>query len=115
MKTVRYTAAAATILMSLMNLPFAFGHSGGAVSTAIAWLVTLLGVVGLVVAVGLIRRTVWGGPATLAVGVANLIGAVVAMVQGREGALVGLVVSLVAAGLATAVVRRSAAQETRTA
>lgn len=41
MKVLRYSAAAVTILMSAMNLPFAFGDG---VSPPVGWLVTLLGV-----------------------------------------------------------------------
>ena len=55
MKILRYAAAAVTILMSLLNLPFAFADG---VSPPIGWLVTSLGVAGIVAAVGayLLRR-----------------------------------------------------------
>lgn len=98
MKILRYLAAAVTALMSLMNLPFAFEDK---VSRPVGWLVTLLGVVGLVAAVALLRRVSWAPWAVTAVGALNLVGAVLALAQDREGAVVGLVVStlIVALGI----------------
>lgn len=93
MRTIRWAAAAATILMSLMNLPFVIDDGGAGLPAVVNWLISLLGVVGIVSAIGLLRHTGWGRPAVLVVGAINLIGAVVALVGGMEGAIIGLVVS----------------------
>lgn len=102
MRVVRYLAAAVTILMSVMNLPFAFG--GGVVG----WLVTLLGVAGLVAAVALLRRTAGAPWAVTAVGVVNLAGAVLAVGLDRDGAVVGIVVSALITVLGAACLREPA-------
>jgi hypothetical protein len=51
-------------------------------------------VVGLVAAVGLLRRAPWGRPAVLAVGTINLAGAIVGIMNGWDGGVIGLVVSM---------------------
>jgi len=93
MRFVRWAAAAVTILMSLMNLPFAFDAGNSNPLPALAWAISLLGVLGIVAAIGLLRRASWGRPAVLVIGAINLVGAVVALVVGSEGAVIGLVVS----------------------
>ena len=105
MKIVRYLAVAATALMSLMNLPIAFNDGGAGIRRPLAWAITLLGVAGLVVAVALARGTSWAAPAAVAVGLANVAGAVAALVQRSEGAVIGLVVSATMTVLALAVAR----------
>lgn len=105
MKILRYAAAAVTILMSLMNLPFAFADG---VSRPIGWLVTLLGVAGIVAAVALLSKAYWASWAVTAVGVLNLAGAVLALALNRDGAIVGLVVSTLITALALAYVRATA-------
>jgi hypothetical protein len=105
MKIVRYLAVAATALMSLMNLPIAFDDGGAGIPTPLAWAVTLLGVAGLVVAVALARGASWAAPAAIAVGLANLAGAVAALIQQSDGAVIGLVVSATMTVLAIAVAR----------
>ena len=107
MKVLRYTAAAVTILMSLMNLPFAFGDG---VSPPVGWLVTLLGVVGIVAAVALLRRVPGAPWAVTAVGVVNLVGAVLALGLDRDGAVIGLVVSMLITALGIACLRKPSAQ-----
>jgi hypothetical protein len=100
MKVLRWAAVAATAVISLMNLPIAFGGSDDDIPTPLAWVITLLGVAGLVAAYGLARRLGWGRPAVLAVGGLNLAGVAVAFAQGWEGAAIGLVVSLLVVGFA---------------
>ena len=95
MKTLRYTAAAATILMSLMNLPIAFNDGDMDLPKALAWLISLLGVIGIAAAIGLILGTSWGTPALIAVGVVNVIGALIALSADSEGAVIGLTVSTI--------------------
>jgi hypothetical protein len=92
MTAVRYTAVVATVLMSLMNLPFAFDDGAG-IPKPVAWLVTLLGVAGIVAAVALLRNARWAGWAVTAVGAVNLAGAVLALIQDQDGAIIGLVLS----------------------
>jgi len=91
MTAVRWAAAVATVLMSLMNLPLAFDR--GETPGAVAWAATVAGALGLVAAAGLLLRTSWGRPAVLAIGAVDLAGAVAALAAGWEGAVIGLVVS----------------------
>ncbi len=102
MRIIRYAAAIATIIMSLLNLPAGFGNDGTGVPAAVAWLFSVLGVVGIVAAIGLFRSAGWSGPTVLGVGVVNLVGAVVGLAKGWEGSAIGLVLSLLGAGLAAA-------------
>jgi hypothetical protein len=103
MRIVRWAAAAVTILMSLMNLPFIVTDGGSDFPTALNAAISLLGVVGIVSAIGLLRRASWGRPAVLVIGVINLAGAIVALITGMEGAVIGLAVSsaIVVFGLLT--------------
>lgn len=100
MRTVRYSAAIATTIMSLLNLPIAFDDGGTGIPAPLAWLVSLLGVAGIVAAVALFRSAAWAAPAAITVGALNLIGAISALVTDAGGALVGLVLSAVGTGLA---------------
>jgi hypothetical protein len=93
MKIVRYLAAAATALMSLMNLPIAFDDGGAGIPRPLAWAITSLGVAGLVIAVALLRGASWAAPAAVAVGLANVAGAVAALIEQTDGAVIGLAVS----------------------
>jgi len=111
MKILRITAAAVTILMSLLNLPFAFADG---VAPPLGWLVTLLGVAGIVAAVALLSKASWAAWAVTAVGVLNLAGAVIALATDRDGAVVGLVVSTLIAALGFICVL-AAARQPRTA
>jgi len=103
MRFVRWAAAAVTILMSLMNLPFAVDDGGSNFPQALNWSITLLGVLGIVAAIGLLRRAAWARPAVLAIGAVNLAGAIAGLIFGLEGAIIGLVVSslIVVLGLLT--------------
>ena len=107
MKMLAYATATVTVLMALLNLPFAFD---GDVAAPLGWAVTLLGVAGLVAAVGLVRRAPWAPGAVAAVAAVNVAGALVALVSDREGALIGLTVSLCGLLLATACLRTTARQ-----
>lgn len=106
MKVVRYVAAAATALMALMNLPVGVDDGGAGLPGPVAWMFSLLGVIGLVVAVALCTRAAWAPAAALAVGAINLIGAVWAVATGTDGGFIGLTVSLAGAALAAAVLLR---------
>ena len=99
MKLVRILAIVPLALMSLMNIGYPFGtDSDPAVALSIA--VVVLGVAGFVAAYGLARNTSWGIAAALAVSGINVVGAIIALVNDSEGAIVGLVVSAVALSLA---------------
>ena len=103
MRIVRWAAAAVTILMSLMNLPFAVDAGNSNPPPALAWAISLLGVLGIVAAIGLLRRSPWGRPAVLVIGAVNLAAAIAALIIGAEGAVIGLAVSsaIVVLGLLT--------------
>lgn len=103
MNVVRWAAAAATILMSLMNLPFVVTDGGSDFPLAVNAAISLLGVLGIVSAIGLLCKTAWGRPAVLAIGAINLAGAIAAVITGTDGAFIGLVVSslIVVLGLLT--------------
>ncbi len=103
MRIIRYTAAFATVIMSLMNLPFAVDDGGTGLAMPVRYLISLLGLVGLVAAGALVARVSWAAAAVVAVGAVNLVGAVVSVATGTEGGLIGLAVSLVMTALAVAV------------
>jgi len=105
MKTVRYIAAIATLIMSLLNVPIAFDDGGAGIPKPLAYLVTLLGALGIGVAVALPAKVSWAPPAVVAVGALNLIGAVAALVMGSEGGVIGLVLSVIIVGLGVATMR----------
>jgi hypothetical protein len=105
MKIVRYLAVAANALMALMNLPIALDDGGAGIPGPLAWGVTLLGAAGLVVAVALSRGASWAAPAAVAVGLANVAGALAGLVQQYDGAVIGLAVSTTMTVLAALVAR----------
>lgn len=96
MKIIRWIAAAALTLISLMDIGAVL--SGGA-SVPVRVAAPLLGLIGLVAVYGLLRRRPWGAPAALAAGAANVVSALVAMAVSSTGALAGLAVSLAALAL----------------
>jgi hypothetical protein len=67
---------------------------------AVAWVGTLVGLAGIVAAVGLIRRLSWARAAVIVIGLINVAGGVVARVQHWSGGVVGVVLGLAAVGLA---------------
>ena len=84
--------------------------SASVAAPVVGWLVTLLGVVGLVAAVALLRRTPGAPWAVTAIGVVNLAGAVLALALDRDGAVVGIVVSTLITVLGIACFRAPTAQ-----
>jgi hypothetical protein len=95
MKFVRILAIVPLALVSLMNVGFPFGTDPKP-DVALAIAVLVLGLGGLVAAFGLARDTAWGIPAALAVGVVNVVVAIIALVSDTDGASVGIVVSSLA-------------------
>ncbi len=101
MKGIRWAAAAVIVLMSLMNVGV-LTSPGSPMGLVVFGVV--VGLLGFAAAFGLVRGASWGRPAGLAVGVVNLVGAVVALVTGLDGGAIGLAVSiviLVLSGLST--------------
>jgi hypothetical protein len=94
MKIIRWIAAAALGLISLMDIGIAL--PGGDESTSVRVLAPLLGALGLAAVYGLLRRRHWGTPAALAAGAVNVVTALIAMALASAGALTGLTVSLAA-------------------
>ena len=109
MKIVRWIAAAALTLISLMDVGVAL--PGGGESVPVRVLVPLLGVLGLAAAYGLLRRRHWGAPAALAASAVNVVGALIALAAGGDGALTGLAVSMAALVLTAAAARISRASD----
>jgi hypothetical protein len=110
MKTVRILAIIPLALMSLMNIGYPFGSDpkpDPKPDVALAIVVAALGVAGLVAVYGLARNTSWGIQAALTVAGLNVVGAVIALVNDTEGAVVGLVVSGLALLLAVAASSRA--------
>jgi hypothetical protein len=99
MKLVRILAIAPLALISLWNVAYPFGTDPKP-DLALAVGVLVLGVAGFVAAFGLARNTGWAIPAALAVGGVNVVAAIAGLVTDTEGAIVGLVVSALALGLA---------------
>jgi hypothetical protein len=94
MKIVRWIAAAALTLISLMDIGSALG--GGGESAPVRVLAPLLGVLGLAATYGLLRPRPWGAPTALAAGAVNVVSALIAIALSSAGALAGLAISLVA-------------------
>ena len=103
MKIVRWIAAAALALISLMDV----GTVTGGVPVTVQALSALLGLLGLVAVYGLLRRRIWGTPGALAAGTVNVVAALIALAVSSDGAVIGLTVS-VAALLLTAAATRAA-------
>ncbi|MBL7487297.1 hypothetical protein I6A60_00180 [Frankia sp. AgB1.9] len=100
MTVIRWTAAAALTLISLMNIGTVLDGGDGPIPLPVAIPVAVLGAVGLAAAYGLVRRLTWGQPSALAVGVTNVVAAVIGLALDSDGAAIGLVVSAVATALA---------------
>jgi peptidoglycan/LPS O-acetylase OafA/YrhL len=100
MKIIRWLAAAALALMSLMNVGIALGGDGEGVALRV--LAPLLGVLGFAAIYGLLRRRHWGLPSVLAVSAVNVAAALIALAASQDGASIGLTVSLAALVLAAA-------------
>ena len=84
-----------------MNVGYVFGTDPKP-STGTAIYAVLVGLLGFVAVVGLLRNTAWGIPAAVVVAGVNVAASIVAMVADSEGAVIGLAVSLVALALSLA-------------
>ena len=99
MKAVRWAAAAATLLMGLMNLPFVVDDGGNDFPIALNAVISIVGALGIAAAVALVRRVPEARAAVIALGAVNLAGAVWGLTANLEGAVIGLVVSALGLGL----------------
>jgi hypothetical protein len=96
MRTARW-AAIPTLLMAVFNI----GAGPGSTDTpaALAWGATVLGLIGLVAGISLLRRASWARTAVIVIGALNVAGGVLALVQDYPGAVVGLVLGAAAVAL----------------
>ncbi len=100
MTIIRWAAAAALALISLMNIGTVLDGGNGPIPLPVAIPVAILGALGLAAAYGLARRMPWGQPSALAVGAINVVAAIIALALDSDGAAIGLVVSALATVLA---------------
>jgi hypothetical protein len=96
MKIIRWAATAALTLVSLMDIGSFSGTGKERLPTAVVVLSMILGVLGLVAAVALLRRQSWGRSGSVLVAAINLVAAISSLAVGTGGAAIGLVVSGVA-------------------
>ena len=109
MKAIRWTAIVATGLMALANIPTAFTASDGDTASWSKVPATVLGFLGIVVIVALVRRLGWGAPAAAALGVFNVAGGVAVMADGYSSGSVGVVLGGITAVSAGVLARGTAA------
>jgi len=105
MKVIRWIAAIALTIISLMDIGAALGGVGN--SAALRVLAPLLGLLGLAAVYGLLRGRPWGAPAALAAAAVNVVSALIAMALSSTGALIGLAVSLITLVLTAVAARAS--------
>lgn len=96
MKVIRWAATAALTLISLMDIGSFSGTGKDRLPTAVVVLSIILGVLGIVAAIGLFRRLTWGRSASVLVAAINLVAAISSLAVGTGGAAIGLVVSGIA-------------------
>lgn len=95
MGILKWAAVAVTLLMGLANL-----GQIGATNVGLKIVGPILFIAAVVAAVGLVTRKSWGTRAVIAVGVVNLVAAVIGAIAGVEGWPIGLVLSGLAVVLA---------------
>jgi hypothetical protein len=109
MKAFRITALVATLLIALANLPIAFTADDGDVASWLQWPATLLGVLGILAFIALLRRMDGAALFALVVGALNVLAGIIVIAQGHGSGAVGLVLGAVAALASAALLRRPAA------
>jgi hypothetical protein len=95
MKTSRILAAVTLGLMSLMNVGYTLGTDPKP-GLALGIAVLVLGLAGFIAVYGLARKAAWGVQAVVAVAGVNVLGALIALLNDSEGAVIGLAVSAIA-------------------
>jgi hypothetical protein len=108
MNTSRVLAVVTLGLMSLMNVGYPFSTDPRP-EPVLGIAVLVLGLAGLVTVSGLARKVGWSVAAARVVAGVNVLGALIALVNDSEGAVIGLAVSSVAlvAALAAGATRRT--------
>jgi hypothetical protein len=99
-------AALPTVLMAILNLPAIAPPSLDDLYPALAAPSAVLGLLGVIATVGLLRRVEWGTLLVLAAAVLNELLGEVALATGQRAGIVGIVLGLLALALATPVPRR---------
>lgn len=89
-------AALPTLLMALMNVGAALPAAETDTPVGVNLACAVLGLAGLIAGIAILRGVSWAVAAVVAVGAFNLIGAVVALIAGWEGAPIGIVLSVAA-------------------
>ena len=97
MSILKWAAVAVTSLMGLMNLGLALDPE-----FSTSWRVAgaVLFAIAVIAVVGLARNLSWGRAAAVAIGAANVAGAVFGAVDDQEGWMIGLIVAALGALLA---------------
>ncbi|GAB3197810.1 hypothetical protein GCM10027062_10420 [Nocardioides hungaricus] len=96
MKILTWAAVAVTALFTLMNLGAVFEPDAAIPYRVVA---AVLGLAGAAAAVGLATTQTWGKPAVVAVGVLNVVAAIIMVFTGQQGAAIGIVVGGLGAAL----------------
>jgi hypothetical protein len=96
-----------TIAMAILNLPALAPPAVDDLYPGLAPLSAMLGILGVVATVGLLRRVDWGTPLVLAAAALNALVGEVAVVTGLRAGLVGIGFGLLTLALATPVARRA--------
>ncbi len=97
MRTFRW-AAIPTLLMAVLNVGAGPGSTD--MPAALAWAAMVVGLVGLVAGISLLRKASWARPAVIVLGAVNAAGGILALVEGYGGAVIGLVLGTAAVALA---------------
>lgn len=100
-------AAWPTMVMAILNLPSIAAPPDDDFYRGMEPLSVVLGVLGVVATVGLLRRVEWGTPMILAVAVLNTLVGELAFARGLPAGVVGIALGLLALALATPVRRRA--------
>ena len=94
-KIVRW-AALPTFLMALLNAGAGPASSGNDVPAGVAWAATVVGLIGIVAGVALLRRVGWGAQAVAGVAALNNAGGLAGVVAGWDGGPVGIILGAAA-------------------
>lgn len=108
MKIIRLAAVVVTALFALMNLGAAADSD---VTTWVRVGGAVLAVAGVAAAVGLATNKSWGIAATIAVGVLNAVGGLIALIADEDGGPIGIVAGGLAVLLAV-LARQTSADRT---
>jgi hypothetical protein len=100
-------AAWPTMVMAILNLPAIAAPTADDFYRGLEPFSAVLGVVGIIATVGLLRRADWSTPMILAVAVLNSLVGEIAVTRGLATGVVGIALGLLTLALATPVRRRA--------